>query len=37
VREESVSFSENVLYEFDDGKIRNVWSVIDKAAIEAQL
>jgi predicted ester cyclase len=32
-----VSFSENVFYEFDDGKIRQVWSVIDKAAIEAQL
>lgn len=32
-----VSFCENVLYEFRDGKIRQVWSVIDKAAIEAQL
>jgi predicted ester cyclase len=32
-----VSFAENVFYEFRDGKIREVWSVIDKAAIEAQL
>lgn len=32
-----VSFSENVFYAFRDGKIAEVWSVIDKAAIEAQL
>jgi len=32
-----VSFTENVFYEFRDEKIREVWSVIDKAAIEAQL
>ncbi|MCK1710138.1 MULTISPECIES: ester cyclase [unclassified Bradyrhizobium] len=32
-----VSFHENVFYEFREGKIRQVWSVIDKAAIEAQL
>ena len=32
-----VQFSENVFYAFLDGKIENVWSVIDKAAIEAQL
>lgn len=32
-----VSFCENVFYELQDGKIRQVWSVIDKAAIEAQL
>ena len=32
-----VSFAENVFYEFHDGKIVQVWSVIDKAAIEAQL
>ncbi|MFB9269677.1 ester cyclase [Bradyrhizobium erythrophlei] len=32
-----VSFTENVFYEFEDGKIVQVWSVIDKAAIEAQL
>jgi predicted ester cyclase len=32
-----VSFTENVFYEFLDQRIVNVWSVIDKAAIEAQL
>jgi predicted ester cyclase len=32
-----ISFTENVFYEFQDGKIWQVWSVIDKAAIEAQL
>lgn len=32
-----VSFAENVFYEFRDSKIVEVWSVIDKAAIEAQL
>jgi predicted ester cyclase len=32
-----VSFCENVLYEFRDGKIWQVWSIVDKAAIEAQL
>jgi predicted ester cyclase len=32
-----VSFSENVFYEFRDGRIDKVWSIIDKAAIEAQL
>lgn len=32
-----VSFRENVFYEFSDGKIRQVWSIVDKAAIEAQL
>lgn len=32
-----VSFTENVFYEFRNGKIANVWSVIDKSAIEAQL
>ena len=32
-----VSFCENVFYEFREGRIRQVWSVIDKAAIEAQL
>ncbi len=32
-----VSFSENVFYEFYEGKIAQVWSVIDKAALEAQL
>lgn len=32
-----VAFSENVFYEFREGRIVQVWSVIDKAAIEAQL
>jgi predicted ester cyclase len=32
-----VSFTENVFYEFRGAKISQVWSVIDKAAIEAQL
>ena len=32
-----VSFTENVFYEFKDGRIIEVRSVIDKAAIEAQL
>jgi predicted ester cyclase len=37
VNEKRVSFSENVIYEFRSGKIAQVWSVIDKVAIEAQL
>ena len=32
-----VSFTENVFYEFRQGKIVQVWSVIDKATIEAQI
>jgi len=32
-----VLFAENVFYEFRANKIMRVWSVIDKAAIEAQL
>jgi predicted ester cyclase len=32
-----VSFTENVFYGFRGEKIAQVWSVIDKAAIEAQL
>lgn len=32
-----IVFAENVIYEFEREKIRQVWSVIDKAAIEAQL
>jgi predicted ester cyclase len=32
-----VCFAENVIYEFRGEKIVQVWSVIDKAAIEAQL
>jgi predicted ester cyclase len=33
----SVSFTENVFYQFANGKITRVWSIVDKAAIEAQL
>ena len=32
-----VSFTENVFYAFRAGKIAQVWSVIDRAAIETQL
>ena len=32
-----VCFTENVFYEFRGEKIVHVWSVVDKAAIEAQL
>jgi predicted ester cyclase len=32
-----VAFAENVIYEFRGAKIFEVWSVIDKAAIEGQL
>jgi predicted ester cyclase len=32
-----IFFTENVFYEFRDEKIVHVWSVIDKAAVEAQL
>ncbi|MGQ9367077.1 ester cyclase [Azospirillum sp. ST 5-10] len=32
-----VQFAENVFYEFLDGRIETVWSVIDKAAIASQL
>jgi predicted ester cyclase len=37
VKGRKVQFAENVFYEFLDGRIRNVWSVIDKAAIASQL
>ena len=37
VNGKKVSFTENVFYEFRGEKIVQVWSVIDKAAIEAQL
>lgn len=37
VNGKKVRFCENVFYRFHDGKIQSVWSVIDKAAIEAQL
>jgi predicted ester cyclase len=32
-----VAFAENVFYKFRGGRIAEVWSVIDKAAIEAQI
>jgi predicted ester cyclase len=32
-----IAFTENVFYAFRGGKIAEVWSVIDKAAIEAQI
>jgi predicted ester cyclase len=32
-----VTFAENVFYRFEEGKVAEVWSVIDRAAIEAQL
>lgn len=32
-----VAFAENVFYEFRGEKIVQVWSIIDKAAVEAQL
>lgn len=32
-----VQFAENVIYEFVDRRIEIVWSIIDRAAIEAQL
>lgn len=37
VRGTRVSFAENVFYEFRADRIVEVWSVIDKSAIEAQL
>lgn len=30
-------FTENVFYEYREGKIWQVWSIVDKAAIEGQL
>lgn len=32
-----IQFCEHVFYEFEHAKIRRVWSVIDKAAIERQI
>lgn len=37
VKGRRVRFAENVFYEFAAGRIRKVWSIIDKAAIAAQL
>ncbi|TMU89387.1 ester cyclase [Brucella haematophila] len=33
----NIRFAENVFYTFENGLIKAVWSIIDKAAIEAQL
>ncbi|WP_194096666.1 ester cyclase [Marivivens aquimaris] len=32
-----VQFDENVFYRFEDGKVRQVWSVIDRKSVEDQL
>jgi predicted ester cyclase len=37
VQGKRVEFSENVFYQFRCDKIQEVWSVIDKAAVEKQL
>jgi steroid delta-isomerase-like uncharacterized protein len=37
VNGKKVRFAENVFYQFRGGRIAQVWSVIDKPAIEAQL
>jgi steroid delta-isomerase-like uncharacterized protein len=37
VNGKKISFSENVFYRFADGKIVEVWSLLDKQAVEAQL
>lgn len=37
VQGKRVTFAENVFYEFRDRKIVQVWSVIDKTAVESQL
>jgi steroid delta-isomerase-like uncharacterized protein len=37
VNGKTVRFTENVFYQFREGKIVRVWSIVDKAAIEAQL
>jgi predicted ester cyclase len=37
VNGKKVQFTENVFYEFLDGQIKNVLSIIDKTAIESQL
>lgn len=37
VNGKQVRFDENVFYAFQDGRIQNVWSVIDKSGIAAQI
>ncbi len=34
---QTITFSEHVTYEFEDGKIVRVWSILDKLAIEKQI
>ncbi|KAJ4464377.1 polyketide cyclase SnoaL-like domain-containing protein [Lentinula aciculospora] len=34
---EKISFVEHVFYQFEDGKIRQVWSLLDDRAIDAQM
>ena len=33
----AVHFTEHVFYDFEDGRIRAVWSLVDRATVEAQL
>ncbi|WP_116081755.1 ester cyclase [Tropicimonas sp. IMCC34011] len=37
VNKKRVRFAENVFYEFRNGRIRTVWSVVDKASVAAQI
>ena len=37
VNGQGIAFAEHAFYTFDNGKITSVWSILDKAAIEAQL
>lgn len=34
---QKISFTEHVFYRFEDGKIREVWSLLDDSAIAAQM
>ncbi|QYD67036.1 ester cyclase [Paraburkholderia edwinii] len=36
-RGKRISFAENAIYAFQDDRIREVWSVLDKTSIDAQL
>jgi predicted ester cyclase len=37
IKGKRIAFAENVFYRFEEAKIAEVWSVIDKAAVEAQV
>ena len=37
VDDKRVQFSKNVFYEIETGRIRKVWSVIDKSAVATQI